>query len=191
MLFSRVSMIVGLVALTLGNPPVLAQSNTPSPFSISPHSNALMMAQMDHQMMGDDDLQGEPRGMGGRMLERLNLTDAQRQQIEQIHQRYQDQMQPLHQQLITQQNELRDLMAGNASDREIRDQHNQVLATRHELGNLHFNSMLEMRNLLNQDQRQQLTQMMENHRNQGGFNQDNNNNSQGRNRPNGQGRRNN
>lgn len=172
MLFRRLSMITGLVALTLGNPPVLAQLNTPLTFSLNHHSNPTMMAQinggMDHQMMNgdDDDAQGGQRGMGGRMLERLNLTDSQRQQIETIRQRYQDQMQPVQQQLITQQNELRDLMAGNASDSEIRTKHNQVLATRQELGNLHFDSMLEIRNILNADQRQQLSQMMENHRNQ-------------------------
>jgi periplasmic protein CpxP/Spy len=175
MLFRRMSIVVGLMALTLGNPPILAQSNSPSNVPFSP--NRMDMAQ-SHGGGGNREM-GE--GYKERMFEQLNLTDAQKQQLQDIRQRYGNQMQPLHESLRNQQNELRQLMAGNASDGEIRAKHNEVLTIRQQLGNLHFESMLEMRNILDADQRAQLAQVMENHR-QGRWNRRNNDNSQGQRR---------
>jgi periplasmic protein CpxP/Spy len=174
MLFRRMSIVAGLMALTLGNPPILAQSNSPSnvPFS----SNRMDMAQS--RIRGNKEM-GE--GYKERMFEQLNLSDAQRQQLQDIRQRYSDEIQPLHENLRNQQDELRQLMAGNASDGEIRAKHNEVLTIRQQLGNLHFESMLEMRNVLDTNQRAQLAQVMENHR-QGRWNRRNNDNYQGQGR---------
>lgn len=184
MLFRRMSIIVGLAALTLGNPPVLAQSNTPSSQPVPPQP--MMMDAFpggDQPMMMDDE---QPGGGGDRMLEQLNLSDAQKNEIQSIRQRYREQMQPLHEQLRTQQDQLRDLLAGTATDSQIRTQHNQVLETRQKLGNLHFESMLEVRNVLDQNQRSQLAQMMEQHQHQhqgqGRRRGDNINNPQGQGR---------
>ncbi len=184
MLFRRMSMIVGLMALTLGNPPVLAQSNNPSNFPSTPEP--MMMGQMPGGGQGMD---GEMGGPGGRMLEQLDLSDTQKQQMQDIRDSYQDRIEPLQERLRTQQDELRDLMAGNASDSEIRTKHNEVLSLRQELGNLHFESMLEVRNVLTESQRAEMAELMENRRGQGGPGIGQNNNPQGQGRPNRNGNR--
>jgi periplasmic protein CpxP/Spy len=188
MLFRQMSIIIGLTALTLGNPPVLAQSNTPSSQPLAPQP--MMMNEFPEggggQAWMDED---QPGGDHDRILEQLNLSDAQKQEIQSIRQRYREQMQPLHEQLRTQQDQLRDLLAGTATDDAIRTQHNQVLETRQKLGNLHFESMLEVRNVLDQNQRNQLAQFMEQHHGQGRRRDGNRNNPQGQGQ--GQGRRSN
>jgi len=101
---------------------------------------------------------------GDRLMESLNLSDQQKQELNAIRQKYQGQMDQLNTELRTRQDELRNLMAGNAGDNDIRAKHNQVASLRQQLGELRFNSMLESRKVLTPDQRQQFAQMMDGRR---------------------------
>lgn len=110
--------------------------------------------------------QGEPGRRGGRMMEQLNLTPEQQQQLQAIRSKYQPQMSQKKQTLQQEQQELSRLMAGNASESQIRSQHERVQNLREELGNLRFESLLEMRTVFTSEQRQELAEMMQQRRGQ-------------------------
>jgi len=101
---------------------------------------------------------GGPRGRGPqRLMEELNLSQAQMQELEEIQQKYQDQFSRQRQELHQAQQELSELMAGTASNRQIRNKYRQVSQLRQQMGALHFESMLEMREVLTPEQHAALT----------------------------------
>jgi Spy/CpxP family protein refolding chaperone len=101
-----------------------------------------------------------PRRGGMGWLRDLNLSQQQMQQIQQIRTRYKDQLQSDRDTLRQEQQKLRDLMAGNANDTEIKTQHQKVRDLRIKLADAQFNSMLEMRNVLTVEQRQKFVDRM-------------------------------
>lgn len=101
-----------------------------------------------------------PRKGGMGWLRDLNLSQQQMQQIQQIRNRYKDQLQSDRNTLRQEQQRLRDLMAGNATDTDIRTQHQKVRDLRIKLADAQFNSMLEMRNVLTVEQRQKFADRM-------------------------------
>lgn len=100
-------------------------------------------------------------GKDARWMDSLNLSNQQKQELNAIRQKYQGQMDKLFNQLRTRQEELQNLMGGNASDQELRAKHKQVSELRNQLGELRFNSLLESRKVLTPDQRKQFAQLME------------------------------
>lgn len=129
------------------------------------------------QLLGDFDSAPEAQllarwggGRGGNKqgwMDSLNLSDSQKEQLNAIRQRYQEQMRTVSEQLRTNQNELRTLMAGNANENEIRAKHNQVANLRQQLQSLRFDSMLESRQVLTPQQRQQFNELMQEQRARG------------------------
>lgn len=108
---------------------------------------------------------GPDGGRGERWLEQLNLSPQQQQQLSAIRQKYKGQMEPIRQQLRTNQDELRRLMASDtANAASIRAKHDQITGLRQQLNQLRFESMLESREILSPEQRQQLAQQMNNRR---------------------------
>lgn len=101
-----------------------------------------------------------PRKGGMGWLRDLNLSQQQMQQIQQIRNQYKDQLQNDRTTLRQEQQRLRDLMAGNATDTDIKTQHQKVRDLRIKLADAQFNSMLEMRNVLNLEQRQKFAERM-------------------------------
>ena len=61
---------------------------------------------------------------------------------------------------------LQEMMAGTATEKEIRSQHQQVVQLDQKMDNLRFESMLETRQVLTPEQRRQFAQLMERHRGQ-------------------------
>ena len=103
-----------------------------------------------------------PKGRGPQMLmEQLNLSQAQMQELEEIKQKYQEQFSQQRQELHQAQQELSELMAGTASTRQIRNKYRQVSQLRQQMGALHFESMLEMREVLTAEQRRQFAEQMQ------------------------------
>ena len=135
---------------------------------------------------------GEWAGKEG-WLEQLNLTPQQQQEIQAIRDRYQTQMQASRDQMRQQMERMGQMMGGNTSDNELRNQHNQILQARQQIGQMQFEQMLAIRNVLTPEQRQQFAQSMQQRRQnrenrQGNQNrQGNNGNSRG-NRPGGSNR---
>jgi Spy/CpxP family protein refolding chaperone len=104
---------------------------------------------------------GPGGGRGERWLQQLNLSPQQQQQLSAIRQKYRGQMEPLRQQLRANQDELRRLMASDSANAaNIRAKHDQIAGLRQQLDQLRFESMLESREILSPEQRQQLAQLM-------------------------------
>lgn len=107
-----------------------------------------------------------PRGHRGpqRLIEELNLSDSQMQDLEDIRLKYQEQMNEQRQVLMEAQQELNDMMSGDASEAQLRNQYRQVAQLGQELGDLRFESMLEMREVLTPQQRRELAEKMQQRR---------------------------
>ncbi|MDJ1183407.1 Spy/CpxP family protein refolding chaperone [Roseofilum casamattae] len=115
-------------------------------------SNSLILAQRGPGQRGN---------RGDRLIQELNLSPDQQQQMQAIKSRYQPQMEAQKEQVQQAREQLRDLMVSNASDGQIRAQHQQVQQLMQQMGNLRFNSMLEVRAILDSSQRQQFANLME------------------------------
>lgn len=143
MLLRRVS-VWSIILLSLGSVVALA---TPNP--LTPQIARNVLGQKRQNQGGDS------------YMQELNLTQEQKQQLKAIQQQYRGQMKQQRQELLQAQQELVDLMAGTASQSEIRDQYRQVGALRQQIGELQLESMLEMREVLAPVQRRRFAQLMQ------------------------------
>ncbi|MGI0480402.1 Spy/CpxP family protein refolding chaperone [Geminocystis sp. CENA526] len=100
-------------------------------------------------------------GEKGDIMTKLNLTSEQQQQMQSIRTKYQPQMDSIRQEMRTEREALRQMMSNNASPDNLRSQHNKIASLNQRMGDLRFQSMLEMREVLTPEQRQQWNQMME------------------------------
>ncbi len=116
-------------------------------------------------------------------LEQLNLTSEQQQEIQTIRERYEPEMQANHEEIRQSMERMREMMTGSTSDRDLRNQHNQILRARQQIGEMQFEQMLAIRNILTPEQRQQFAQLMQQHRqnnqNPGGNNRNESGNRRG------------
>ena len=103
--------------------------------------------------------QGEPG-----WLKDLNLSTEQVEKIQVIRRQYKDRMGQQRQAMRQAQQELRDLMAGDASDEQIRQKYSQVRDLRQQFADAQFNSMLETRKVLNAEQRRKFADRMQDSR---------------------------
>ena len=109
---------------------------------------------------------GQKQGVRGqpKLLDQLNLTNDQKQQLKAIHSQYKDKISQRQQTVRQANKELRDLMAGNASADQIRTKYKQVQGLRQELEDSRFESMLATREVMTPEQRTQFAQLMEQRR---------------------------
>ena len=117
-----------------------------------------------------------PRGRGDqleRLTEELNLTEDQISQIQVIQEGARDEMQALHESLRTEHGTLHELMAGDASEAELRTQHETIQTLHREVADKRFETMLATREVLTPEQRTDLAVLMQqrrtNARENGGF----------------------
>ncbi|MGK7940841.1 MAG: Spy/CpxP family protein refolding chaperone [Crocosphaera sp.] len=94
----------------------------------------------------------------------LNLTDEQMQQLSAIRRKYHTQIQQLREQMRGKGEELSQMMQGDAADNDLRSKHQEIINLRQQMGNLRFESMLEMRKVLTPEQRQEFVQLMQERR---------------------------
>ncbi len=116
--------------------------------------------------------QGKRRGGYGGMkkvLEQLNLTPEQSQQIEAIHERFHSDNETLYQEMRTNHQEMRSLLASDASEEQLRQQHQNIQGLRQQLGNNRFETMLQVREILTPEQRTQMAELMEQKRGRRGY----------------------
>jgi protein CpxP len=100
----------------------------------------------------------------GDLMEELNLSNSQKRQMAAIRQKYQGQMTQLRDRMRTSQEEMASLMANSSSESAIRAKHREISGLREQLGNLRLDSMLEMRQVLTPEQRNQFSQLMKERR---------------------------
>ncbi|MFP4300259.1 MAG: Spy/CpxP family protein refolding chaperone [Spirulinaceae cyanobacterium] len=127
-------------------------------FDPGTHSNRGQMAQNRGGRRGGPDA-------GGRFLQQLNLTSEQQQQIQSIRDKYKGQMDEQRDSMQAARQQLGALMASDASVEQLRAQHNEVMRLQQNMANLRFESMLETRQVLTPTQRQELSQMTQERRN--------------------------
>ena len=86
-------------------------------------------------------------------LEDLNLSADQVRQMRAVRSQYKDRISQGRQNVRQAQQELRELMAGTASEDQLRTKYSQVKTLKQQVGDIQFESMLATRKVLNADQR--------------------------------------
>ncbi len=95
-------------------------------------------------------------------LQELNLNKEQIQKIQAIRRQYQDRLTQQRQSVKQAQQALKDLMAsGDAPSEQIRQKFNQVQTMQQTLADTRMESMLAIRNVLTVEQRQKMTELMQ------------------------------
>lgn len=102
-------------------------------------------------------------GRGGgmeKMLEPLNLSDEQSQQIEAIKKQSSTDNETLHQEMQANHETMKSLLTGEASVEQLREQHQKMQALRQQLDDNRFETMLQIRAVLTPEQRTQMAELM-------------------------------
>lgn len=97
-------------------------------------------------------------------LKELDLSPQQMQRIQSIRDRYKTPLTTQRQAARQAQQNLRSMMAGDASTSEIREKYRQAQTLHQQMMDTQFSSMLEMREVLTPEQRQKFAQRMERRR---------------------------
>lgn len=105
------------------------------------------------------------RGRGGhgamkRVLEQLNLTPEQSQKIDAIHEQFHSDNETLFQEMRTNHQEMRSLLASDASEEQLRQQHQKNQDLHQQLGTNRFETMLQVREILTPEQRSQMAELI-------------------------------
>lgn len=143
MLLHRVSLWSALL-LSLGGIVALVNPNVFPP-------------QVAQGIMGKTSQKQGDRGL----MQQLNLTQNQKQQLQTIQQQYREPLHEQRQKLAQAQQELSELMASTASQNQIREKYRQVEALRQQVGALNLDSMLAMREVMTLEQRSRFAQLMQ------------------------------
>ncbi|MFB8792183.1 MAG: Spy/CpxP family protein refolding chaperone [Potamolinea sp.] len=144
MLLSRIS-VVSFLMLSLGGFVTLASPNPLFPQTLAQSPQGLRRAE---------------RGPL-KWMDQLNLTDQQKQKLLAVQSQYKDQISQRQQAVRQANKELREMMTGNTPTDKIRRQHKQVQFLRQQVEDSRLESMLAIREVLTQEQRSKLGQLME------------------------------
>ncbi len=139
--------VLAVLMLSLGGAVALANPNSLLP-----------------QAIAQNEEQRRPEGGKARLIQELNLTPEQTQQLQAIQNQYQDQVSQRQQAARQARQELLDLMAGTASEAQVREKYRQVETLKQQASQIRFDSMLAMREVLTPEQRRQFAERMENRR---------------------------
>ena len=147
----RIPATIATIAILLGANAALAQDNM--------RENTTM--EWSHK-----NKHGDKRGMKGmrggidRLVQQLDLTSEQSEQIEAIEEQSETENQALFEQLQTNRQEMQSLLTSNADSEQLRANHQQGQNLRQELGDNRFETMLEIREVLTPEQRTQMAELM-------------------------------
>ena len=95
------------------------------------------------------------------VLQQLDLTTEQQEQIKKIHYKYKQQIQKKSNSLAVLQRQLSDLMVSTKPTHLIRAKNQQLVNLRREIGQLRFESMLATREILTPEQRQKFRDIID------------------------------
>ncbi len=102
-------------------------------------------------------------------LEQLDLTEEQSTQIKAIRQEYLSANDRDYRELKQAREEMRSLLSSDASSDRLRQQHQTIQSLSQTLGDNRFEAMLEIREILTPEQRQEVANMMSQHRGRRNF----------------------
>ncbi len=92
-------------------------------------------------------------------LEKLNLSAYQKDKIDKIHEEQRGKMKSAAEQLRAEHEKMREMMQGDATDDQLREQHAKVAALRAAAGEARFETFLKIRAVLNRGQRKRMGAM--------------------------------
>ncbi|MCS6959730.1 MAG: Spy/CpxP family protein refolding chaperone [Pseudanabaenaceae cyanobacterium SKYGB_i_bin29] len=96
----------------------------------------------------------------GRLLEELNLTPQQKQQLEVIRQQRQGELADLQQRKQQLRQEMDQLLSSNAPEQQLRAKFQEVQAVKSKMAEIRFEQMLAMRQILTPEQRTKFRELM-------------------------------
>lgn len=99
-----------------------------------------------------------------KLIQQLDLSPEQSEQVEAIREESKAAAEDLKEQMRSQHEEMKSLMASDASTEEIRIQYQEGQALRQEIGNNRFETMLEIREVLTPEQRAKIAELIEQRR---------------------------
>lgn len=97
----------------------------------------------------------------GDLMEKLNLSNSQRQEIQDIRQRHSSQLNRLTSQIRSARNTMKNLVQSNASRSQLENQYRTMSNLRGELADLKFQQMMDIRDVLTVSQRRDLADYLE------------------------------
>ncbi|OKH14165.1 Spy/CpxP family protein refolding chaperone [[Limnothrix rosea] IAM M-220] len=97
----------------------------------------------------------------GELMDKLNLSNSQKQQIQGIRQRYSSQMNTLTSQMRTARATMQNLAQSNASRSQLERQYRTVSNLREDIADLKFRQMMDIRDVLTVSQRQEMAEYLE------------------------------
>jgi len=126
-----------------------------------PVLGGLTASQLQAQIGGGSGMGDGPRGdRAEHLIETLDLSNDQVSQIRAIREGGREAMQALHDNLRAERETLHDLMAGTASDAELRAQYEDIQTLHRQVADQRFENMLAVRNVLTPEQRTELAERM-------------------------------
>ena len=106
-----------------------------------------------------------PAGKAGGLFDQLNLSAEQKQKMQGVRDRYKEQVSQRMQAVRQARQELETMMSSSTANvSQMRDKHRQIMGLRQQLEEVQFESTLAMREVLTPEQRNQLSQMMQQRR---------------------------
>ena len=99
-----------------------------------------------------------------KLIQKLDLTPEQSTQVNTIQSESKQTAEALKQQMRSQHEKMKSLLASEANEAEIRAQYQEKQELHQQLSNNRFETMLRLREVLNTEQKAKFTQLMEEHR---------------------------
>ncbi|MCM1982811.1 Spy/CpxP family protein refolding chaperone [Lyngbya confervoides] len=127
------------------------------PFALAENRDAL--PQLVAQASGSEKRENYQGRRFERMVEALNLSDGQADQIKAIHEQAQTESQGDRESLRAEMEQMRSLIRQGASVDQLRNQHNQIKAIRERLSEDRFERMLQTYEILSPEQRQKFADL--------------------------------
>ncbi len=146
---NRLFATTALITVATGASAMALENNS---FTLEGDVNVMKLAQAQNRWGGEK--------KQTRLIEELNLTTEQKQQMQQIKGKYEPQMTQIRGEMRTERQKLQTMMTGNESAENIRAQNQVVANLNQRMRSLGFESMMEMRGVLTSEQREKFAQMM-------------------------------
>ena len=146
----RIPAIIAAIAILLGTNAALAQDNNLRENTTMEWSHKNKHANR-HGMRGSID----------KLVQQLDLTSEQSEQIEAIKEHSETENQALFEQLQTNRQQMQSFLASDADPEQLRANHQVGQNLRQELDNNRFETLLEIREVLTPEQRTQMAQMQQ------------------------------
>ncbi|GAB4547103.1 MAG: hypothetical protein Tsb0014_41700 [Pleurocapsa sp.] len=128
--------------------------------------NAEPAWQMAQNRFPGEKRMGKGRGIE-RLLDQLDLTSEQSEEIAAIQEDFRSQNESLYEEMQANRQEMRSLFTNDASVEQLRQQHQTMQTLHQQLGNNRFETMLQVREILTPEQRDQMAELMEQHQGRG------------------------